>query len=43
MFKLIVENKAGMKFDLTNERTLNIISVDGITPLRLTLSHMRLQ
>lgn len=32
MFKLIVENKAGMKFDLTNERTLNIISVDGITP-----------
>lgn len=32
MFRLIVENKAGERFDLTNERTLSIVSIDGLTP-----------
>lgn len=32
MFKLLIENKDGMKFDLTNERMLKVISVDGLTP-----------
>lgn len=32
MFNLTVENKAGEQFDLTNENTLSVIGVDGLTP-----------